>query len=338
MRVLINRVPRCQKNAQQLPRKVYNPNLFQYWNEIKSLFVSRFTGGVIVQLDYSQLELRILAAMTGDPTLIQLYKDGADLHKEVASSAFGVPVEEVTKDQRTAAKKVQFGIVYQESAGGLSDDLRAEGIDMSKTECEVFISKYFKRFPLVEKWIKGAKRYTKTHKKAVSALGRVRNLQTIDSIDNGVASQAERQSVNFPIQSSGSDCTLMSIILINDEFKKRSLRSVICATVHDSIVFDCHPEEVVEVLEVAKEYMENLEKYNPKYAFLKGIPLLSEAEIGFSYGASFECTLEDIRQQGAHDFIKSEIASSEAKTKKSLQEAVDKGIKVPSFVPTEAYR
>lgn len=97
-------------NAQQFPRHVNVPTLFQFHYEIKSLFTSRFgDDGVIMQIDYSQLELRILGVVTGEPKLIELYKNGADLHKEVASTAFGVPIEEVTKDMRTAAKKIQFG-------------------------------------------------------------------------------------------------------------------------------------------------------------------------------------------------------------------------------------
>ncbi|WIT26674.1 hypothetical protein [Bacillus phage SPO1L5] len=146
-------------NAQQFPRKVNTPTLFQYNYEIKKLFTSRFgDDGVIVQFDYSQLELRILAVISQDPTLIELYRSGADLHKAVASDAFGVTIEEVSKDQRTASKKIQFGIVYQESARGLSEDLRAEGITMSEKECEVFIKKYFKRFPKVSKWIRDIKK------------------------------------------------------------------------------------------------------------------------------------------------------------------------------------
>src|SRR5690606_35895184 len=203
-------------NHQQLPRKSNDILTFQYWNDIKKLFISRFgEDGVMAQFDYSQLELRILAVFSQDPTLIELYRSGADLHKAVASDAFGVPIEEVTKDQRTASKKVQFGIVYQESAKGLSEDLRAEGIDMSVEECEAFISKYFRRFPYVNKWIKDIKKFAKREKHVRTLTGRTRHLQTIDSVEQRIASEAERQAVNAPIQSTGSDCTLMSLILIN---------------------------------------------------------------------------------------------------------------------------
>jgi uracil-DNA glycosylase family 4 len=322
-----------EPNAQQFPRKSNDVFSFQYWHEIKSLFVSRFgKDGVILQFDYSQLELRILAVFTRDPELIKLYRSGADLHKAVASSAFGVPIEEVTKDQRTAAKKVQFGIVYQESAKGLSEDLRAEGIDMSVEECEEFIRNYFKQFPNVEKWIRDIKRFAKRNKYVKTLVGRRRHLPTIDSVDKAIAAEAERQAVNAPIQSTGSDCTLMSLILINKWLKETGKRSKICVTVHDSIVLDCHKDEVIEVAEKVKDIMENLAKYNEYYSFLGDVPIVSEMEVGYSYGETFECTIEDLKEQGVDGFLQAQLAKKKAKEQEEFEKAEKEGRRIPEYV------
>ena len=322
-----------EPNMQQMPRKNNNPLEFQYWNEIKKLFVSRFgDDGVIGQFDYSQLELRILAVFSQDPTLIELYNSGADLHKAVASDAFGVPISEVTKDQRTASKKIQFGVVYQEGAKGLSEDLRAEGIDMSVAECERFIKNYFKRFPKVEKWIKQIKRSAKREKKVHTLTGRTRNLATIDSVDFGTANQAERQAVNAPIQSTGSDCTLMSLILIDNWLRETGKRSRICITVHDSIVLDMPKDEVVEVSSKVKHIMENLAEYDEFYKFLGDVPIVSEMELGYNYAECFECTVEEVVEMGVDGFIQDQLAKKKAKEQALYEDCVETGTRIPKFV------
>ena len=308
------------------------PTLFQYNHEIKKMFNSRFgDGGVIVQFDYSQLELRILAVITQDPTLIDLYRSGADLHKAVASDAFGVAIEEVSKDQRTASKKIQFGIVYQESARGLSEDLRAEGITMSEDECEIFIKKYFKRFPKVSKWIRDTKKHVKRHKYVKTLTGRTRNLPDIDSIDQSKANEAERQAVNTPIQGTGSDCTLMSLILINQWLRESGLRSRICITVHDSIVLDCPKDEVLEVAKKVKHIMENLGEYNEFYKFLGDVPILSEMEIGRNYGDAFEATIEDIEEHGVDGFIEMKEKEKLEKDMKEFTKIIEDGGSIPDY-------
>jgi uracil-DNA glycosylase family 4 len=327
-----------EPNAQQFPRhtpltSLENLLLFQYSHEIKDLFVSRFGDeGVIVQFDYSQLELRILAVFSQDETLIGLYRSGADLHKAIAADAFGIDISEVTKDQRTASKKVQFGIVYQESAKGLSEDLRAEGIDMSVQDCEKFIAKYFARFPRVEKWIKNIKRSAKRDKFVKTLTNRKRNLPGLDSTDRNIASEAERQAVNAPIQSTGSDCTLMSLITINRWLKENNMRSKICITVHDSIVLDCPKDEVVVVAKKVKHIMENLAEYNGFYKFLGDVPIVSEMEIGYSYGNAFEATIEDLEEQGVDGFVQSQLEKKREKELSFFKEAEENGVRIPSYV------
>lgn len=321
-------------NAQQFPRHVYNPLLFQYSNDIKTLFTSRFgDDGCIFQFDYSQLELRILAVMSQDPTLIGLYRSGADLHKAVASEAFGVPIEEVTKDQRTASKKIQFGVVYQESPRGLSEDLRSEGIDMSEEACEQFINRYFKRFPKVEKWIKDTKRFVKRNKYVVTKTGRKRNLPSIDSSERSIANEAERQSVNAPIQSTGSDCTLQAIIQINKWLKETGKKTRIVITVHDSLVFDAPKDEVIEVARKVKHIMENLAEYNEYYKFLGDVPIVAEMEIGYSYGQSFECEIDDILEAGGVDgYLTAQLDKKAEGEQKLFTDMEEKGEQIPRYV------
>lgn len=326
------RLSSSDPNAQQLPRQVYDPLLFQYWNDIKTLFTSRYgDDGVIVQFDYSQLELRILAVMTGDETLIDLYKSGADLHRAVAADSFGVSVEEVTKEQRTAAKKIQFGIVYQESAKGLSEDLRAEGIDMSEEQCQRFIDRYFRRFPKVQKWIKNIKKFAKKNKYVSSALGRIRHLDAIHSTDKSVANEAERQAVNAPIQSTGSDCTLMSMIEIDRWLRETNKKTKMCITVHDSIVFDTHKSEFSEVAHKIRHVMENLSEYNDLFKFLGDVPIVSEMEIGYAYGESFETSIEEVEEMGIDNYLQQQLAKKAEKEQEAYKKAEEKGRKIPEY-------
>lgn len=325
-------------NAQQFPRKSNDPLAFQYWNDIKRLFISRFgDDGIIVQYDYSQLELRILAVFSQDTNLINLYRSGADLHKAIAARAFGVTIEEVSKDQRTASKKLQFGIVYQESPQGLSEDLAAEGIEMSVAACERFIANYFAEFPQVKKWVDYIKKYAKRNKEVRTLTGRTRHLPAVDSVERSIANEALRQAVNAPIQSTGSDCTLMSLILINEWLKATGKRSVICITVHDSIVLDCPKDEVVEVSKKVKHIMENLALYNPKYEFLGDVPIVSECEIGYSYGDSFElknfeATMDRIEAEGVDVILRELIAKKHEKELETYQEAIKAGKVIPKYV------
>lgn len=327
------RLSSSEPNAQQYPRHSNDPLVFQYSNDIKNLFTSRFgSEGVMIQFDYSQLELRILAVFSQDKNLIDLYRSGADLHKTVASQAFNKPVDEITKDERTSSKKLQFGIVYQESAKGLASDLQSEGIDMTVEDCENFISNYFKQYPSVEKWVNATKRFAKRNKYVKSLTNRIRHLPTIDSTERSLASEAIRQAVNAPIQSSGSDCTMMSLIHINKWLKETGKSSKIAITVHDSIVVDSPKDEAIEVAEKMKHIMENLAEYNPFYKFLGDVPIVSECEIGYSYGDSYECDIDELKEQGIDNFLQQQISKKREKEQEVYKKAEDKGQIIPPFV------
>lgn len=169
---------------------------------------------------YSQLELRILGVYSQDKNLIEQYNAGADLHKATASGAFNIPMDEVTSEQRTAAKAIAFGIVYQESPRGLSEDLRQQGIDMSEEECATYIDNYLRRFPDVNRWIKNIKKTAQREKQVTTLTGRIRRLHTIDSTDKTLVNMALRQSVNAPIQCMSPN----TMILTNEGY--RALKTI----------------------------------------------------------------------------------------------------------------
>ena len=320
-------------NPQQFPRKVNNPLLFQYHHEIKRLFTSRFgEDGVIIQLDYSQVEVRILAVLAEDDVLKNLFKSGVDIHIDNAADAFGIPAEEVTKDQRTASKKVTFGVIYQESPQGLSDDLKLEGIIMSKAECAEFIAKWFKKFVKSDKWIKNTKRMVRIEKQVKNALGRIRHLPTIDSTEDSIRGEAERQAVNSPIQSTSADITIKALILINGWLKENNKRSVIFVTVHDSIGLDCPKDEVIEVSTKVKYIMENISEYDERYKFLGDMPLVVDLEIGYNYGELYECKGHNLEEIGVDNFIRSQQTKKLIKEQEAYAKAEASGTRIPKFV------
>lgn len=224
------------------------------------------------------------------------------------------------------------GVVYQESSPGLAEDLQGEGIDITVEECDAFIENYFKQYPQVKKWIDGIKRFAKRNGYVKTKTNRIRHLQAIHSTDRSVASEAERQAVNAPIQSTGSDCTLQALIQMNKWLKETGKKSVICGTVHDSIVLDCPKSEAIEVAKKMKDIMEHLAKYHPYYEFLGEVPIVAECEIGYSYGESFECTPDEIEEQGIDGFLQNQLAKKKEKEIETYKKWTAEGIKVPVFV------
>ncbi|WCS68064.1 DNA polymerase I [Bacillus phage vB_BsuM-Goe26] len=261
-------------NAQNFPRKSNDPRAFEYVYGIKKMFVSRFgADGLILQADYSQLELRIAAIFSNDKELMNAYKAGKDIHIYVASKVHKIPESEVTKDQRTAAKAVGFGLLYGKGAYSLAQDMK---VDLE--EAQEFIDTYFKEFAGVKKWLDNTRKQVSKNKRVKTLTGRWRRLAAIDSTNRATAADAERQAVNSPIQGSGSDITLSSLIALGRRLRDEGFRSVICMTVHDSIVLDVHKDELVEVYKLVKEVMEN-----PPFDWVT-VPIVADVEIGRNYG------------------------------------------------------
>lgn len=261
-------------NAQNFPRKSNNPHSFEYKYGIKKLFVSRYGDeGLILQADYSQLELRIAAIFSGDERLIQAYRDGHDLHIYAASISMKKPIEEVTDDDRTKAKAVNFGLIYGKGEYSLAQDMK-----VSVEEARDFIDAYFTEFSGVKKWLDDTAKFVKKHKYVKTLTGRHRRLPGVDSNKRSIVGDCMRQAVNAPIQSTGSDITVTSLIKIDKKLKELGMKSMIVITVHDSIVLDVYLPELKEVVEIVKGIMEY-----PHFDWIN-VPLVADIEIGRNYG------------------------------------------------------
>lgn len=243
------RLSSIEPNIQNMPIRT------ELGQVIREVFVSRFDNGSILSADYSQIELRILASMSKDTKMIEAFKSHVDFHTQTASQIYDVPVDLVTKDMRRCAKAINFGIIYGMSSWGLS-----ESLGITPLEANVFINKYFYNYPnaksCLDNFIQSAEEngYSKT------LYGRRRYIQELKNTNNNLRQFGERTAMNSPIQGTAADIIKIAMIKVNIEMKKRNLKSVMIAQVHDELVFDCPQEELEEMKLLIKEVMENAVK------------------------------------------------------------------------------
>ncbi|SHO62149.1 DNA polymerase I [Algoriphagus zhangzhouensis] len=222
-----------------------NPNLqnipirTERGREIRKAFVPRDENHVLLAADYSQIELRIMAAFSGDESMIEAFKNGRDIHATTAAKIFQVPLDEVTSDMRRKAKTANFGIIYGISAFGLSQRL-----SISRTEAKEIIDAYFKEFPAVKEYMDGAIEKARKDEYVETILGRRRYLRDINSRNMTMRGFAERNAINAPIQGSAADLIKVAMIHVHDWMKKENLKSKMILQVHDELVFDAHKDEV----------------------------------------------------------------------------------------------
>ena len=207
--------------------------------EIRKAFVPRDENHILLAADYSQIELRIMAAFSGDESMIEAFKNGRDIHATTAAKIFQVPLEEVTSDMRRKAKTANFGIIYGISAFGLSQRL-----SISRTEAKEIIDAYFKEFPAVKEYMDGAIEKARKYEFVETILGRRRYLRDINSRNATMRGFAERNAINAPIQGSAADLIKVAMIDVHNWMKKENLKSKMILQVHDELVFDAHRDEV----------------------------------------------------------------------------------------------
>jgi len=217
--------------------------------EIRKAFIPRNEEYLILSADYSQIELRIMAAFAQDESMIEAFNQGRDIHATTAAKVFNVSLDEVTTDMRRKAKTVNFGIIYGVSAFGLSQQ-----IAISRTEAKEIIDSYWREFPAIKQYMDSAVIKARDTGYCETILGRRRYLRDINAQNMVERGFAERNAINAPIQGSAADMIKVAMIKVNDFIKKEKLRSRMILTVHDELVFDAHRDE----LELLKERVNDL--------------------------------------------------------------------------------
>ena len=250
-----------------------NPNLqnipvrTERGREVRKAFIPESDEFLILSADYSQIELRVIASMSGDEGMMEAFKQNLDIHAATAAKVFGVPLEEVSKEQRYKAKSVNFGLIYGQGAFGL-----AENLGISRTEAKEIIDNYFKQFPGIRTYMDEVIEKAKTHGYVETLMGRRRYLRDINSNNATVRSFAERNAINAPIQGAAADMIKMAMIRIHKRMQEKPYKSKMLLQVHDELLFDVHKDEIDEITEMVKTEMQNAMPLN--------VPVIAEAGTG----------------------------------------------------------
>lgn len=248
-----------------------NPNLqnipirTERGRQIRKAFIARNDEYTILSADYSQIELRIIAALSGDPEMVGAFQKGEDIHASTAAKVFNIPLEEVTREQRSHAKTVNFGIVYGVSAFGLSNQT-----SLSRSESKDLIDAYYKTYPRLKQYINEQVEIARDQGYVQTISGRRRYLKDINSQNMVVRGGAERNAVNAPIQGSAADIIKIAMINIQKRLLNENWKSKMLLQVHDELVFDVHNSELERIKPMIKEEMES--------AFVLDVPL--EVDMG----------------------------------------------------------
>ena len=232
---------------------------------IRKAFIARDENYTLVSADYSQIELRIIAALSGEENMIKAFQNNEDIHRSTAAKVFNVPLEEVTKEQRSNAKTVNFGIIYGVSAFGLSNQT-----SLSRKESAELIDAYYATYPKLKSYMSNQVDFARENGYVQTVLGRRRYLKDINSANMMVKSGAERNAVNAPIQGSAADIIKIAMINIHKKLVSENWKSKMLLQVHDELVFDVHNSELEKIQPMIKHEMEN--------AFKMDVPL--DVEIG----------------------------------------------------------
>jgi DNA polymerase-1 len=220
--------------------------------EIRKAFVPRNRDFVLVSADYSQIELRIIAHMSGDTGMISAFQQGIDIHTATASKVYGLPVNDVTPEMRRNAKAVNFGIIYGQSAFGL-----AERLNIPRREAAAIIEAYFSQYSGIKTYMERTIAFAREHGYVETLLGRRRHLRDINSNNASVRGFAERNAINAPIQGSSADMIKIAMIRIYDEFNRNGFRSKMILQVHDELVFDAFRPELEVIRPLIRDLMVN---------------------------------------------------------------------------------
>jgi len=245
------RLSSSNPNLQNIPIKT------DIGKNIRRSIIASDNRSELLSCDYSQIELRILAHLSGDEDLTAAFKEDKDIHRHCASLIYGLEEKEITGQMRNTAKRVNFGIIYGLTSFGLSRDL-----DIPVAEAQQFIDAYFARYPKVKNYIQEQIKRAQKDGFVTTILGRRRYIPEIKNKNQGIRQFAERQAINTPIQGSASDLIKLAMLQIHSKLCAAKLKSKMILQVHDELVFDCPESELKPVAELVKERMENVMKLN----------------------------------------------------------------------------
>ena len=250
-----------------------NPNLqnipirTERGRQVRKAFIPRDENYCLLAADYSQIELRIIAALSEETTMIEAFKNGEDIHASTASKVFNVPINEVTREQRSNAKTVNFGIIYGVSAFGLSNQT-----ELSRAESKDLIDTYYKTYPKLRNYMSELVDFARENGYVQTVLGRRRYLKDINGSNAIVRGAAERNAVNAPIQGSAADIIKIAMINIHRKLKAGNYKTKMLLQVHDELVFDVYKPELETMKTLIKSEMEN--------AYSLSVPLDVEIGVG----------------------------------------------------------
>ena len=234
--------------------------------EIRKAFIPE-PGCLFFSADYSQIELRVMAHLSQDPNMIEVFREGKDLHAATAANIYKKPIEEVTRDERTKSKRGNFGIIYGITVFGL-----AERLDIPRDEAKMLIDGYFQTFPEVHDYMEKSKEVARKQGYVTTLFGRRRYLPDINSANSVVRGFAERNAINAPIQGTAADIIKVAMIHIFQRFKAEGIRSKMILQVHDELNFSVYPDEKEKVERIVIEEMQN--------AFQMAVPLVADSGFG----------------------------------------------------------
>lgn len=254
------RLSSVHPNLQNIPIRTENGRL------IRKAFVAKDEAHVLLAADYSQIELRVIAALSEEDTMIEAFKNGEDIHASTASKVFGIALSEVSREQRSQAKTVNFGIIYGVSAFGLSNQT-----DLSRSDAKELIETYYATYPKLRAYVQNQVSFARENGYVETLFKRRRYLNDINAANAVVRSAAERNAVNAPIQGSAADIIKRAMLAIDQRIKAEGLKSVMLLQVHDELVFDCPKIEIDQLTALVKHEMQNAAQLT--------VPL--EVEVGF---------------------------------------------------------
>ena len=240
--------------------------------EIRKAFIPRDDGHVLISADYSQIELRIVAAISGDPVMCEAFRNNKDVHTATAAKVYGVEEEAVTKEMRRKAKSVNFGIIYGQGAFGL-----AENLGISRTEAKTIIDNYKKEFAGITRYMDDMINYCREHGFVQTVMGRKRWLRDINSANFTVRGYAERNAINSPIQGTAADMIKLAMVKVARSMKEKKFRSKMIMQVHDELVFDATKEEAEQLKPMIVECMQSA------MTLPNGVPVIAEVGMGVNW-------------------------------------------------------